>query len=182
MARTATRSGALAGRHATGTDVAITPKEGAWKLSLRAPASSRAALAKILGVTLPDKPRTSASKGSRSALWLGPDEWLIVDDGRNNPTEALATSGALCSAVDISHRNVSIEVSGRRAAPVLSAGCPLDLDPEAFPVGSCTRTMFGKAEIVLWRTEPSVFRVDCWRSFSDYVFALLAESARDSVD
>jgi hypothetical protein len=40
-----------------------------------------------------------------------------------------------------------------------SAGCPQDLSLETFPVGACSRTMFGKAEIVLFRTEEDTFRV-----------------------
>ncbi|MEQ9246023.1 MAG: sarcosine oxidase subunit gamma family protein, partial [Nitratireductor sp.] len=54
-----------------------------------------------------------------------------------------------------------------------------DLSPDAFPVGACSRTVFGKAEIILWRTEGDAFRVECWRSFSDYVFMLLEAAARD---
>jgi sarcosine oxidase subunit gamma len=33
-----------------------------------------------IGVALPSKPNTVASNGRRNALWLGPDEWLIVDE------------------------------------------------------------------------------------------------------
>ena len=31
-------------------------------------------------LTLPPKPKTSASKAGRTALWLGPDEWLVIDE------------------------------------------------------------------------------------------------------
>jgi len=61
---------------------------------------------------------------------------------------------------------------------LLAAGCPLDLDASAFPVGMCTRTMLAKAEIVLWRTDPQVFRVEVWRSFVAYVSQFLGEAAR----
>jgi sarcosine oxidase subunit gamma len=63
---------------------------------------------------------------------------------------------------------------------VLNGGCPLDLDPSAFPAGAATRTVFGKAEIVLLREADDRFRVECWRSFSDYVFGLLEAAARDA--
>ena len=36
----------------------------------------------------------------------------------------------------------------------------------------CTRTVFGKAEIVLWRIAPEVFHLDVARSFVPYVWAL----------
>ena len=62
---------------------------------------------------------------------------------------------------------------------LLNAGCPLDLDPSAFPVGMCTRTVLAKAEIVLWRTRQDQFHIEVWRSFADYVSSFLAEVARE---
>jgi sarcosine oxidase subunit gamma len=43
----------------------------------------------------------------------------------------------------------------------------------------CTRTLFEKSEIVLWRTAPDTFHIEVWRSFAPYVTALLAEVARE---
>lgn len=41
-----------------------------------------------------------------------------------------------------------------------------------------TRTIFEKAEVVLWRG-PDAFRVEVWRSFARYVLALLQAADRD---
>jgi sarcosine oxidase subunit gamma len=131
-------------------------------------------------VTIPVAPKTSGRKEGRSALWLGPDEWLVIDESGGDLMTALSKSGALHSATDVSHRNVAIVVSGPGAEATISAGCPQDLSLGAFPVGCCTRTLFGKAEIVLFRTEDDTFRVECWRSFADFVFGLLAEGAEDA--
>jgi sarcosine oxidase subunit gamma len=40
--------------------------------------------------------------------------------------------------------------------------------------------VLGKIEIVLYRTAEDAFRVECWRSFSDYCFTFLADAARDA--
>jgi sarcosine oxidase subunit gamma len=149
-------------------------------VALRAPAGSLKALSSALGVTIPVAPKTSGRKEGRSALWLGPDEWLVIDESGGDLMTALSKSGALHSATDVSHRNVAIVVSGPGAEATISAGCPQDLSLGAFPVGCCTRTLFGKAEIVLFRTEDDTFRVECWRSFADFVFGLLAEGAEDA--
>jgi sarcosine oxidase subunit gamma len=61
-----------------------------------------------------------------------------------------------------------------------ASGCPQDLSLAIFPVGACSRTILGKSEIVLLRTAEDAFRVECWRSFSDYVFAFLADAAKDA--
>ena len=44
-----------------------------------------------------------------------------------------------------------------------------------------TRTLFVKAEIVLWRSEAERFHVEVWRSFAPYLKGLLAEATREYV-
>lgn len=131
------------------------------------------------GVALPREACRAAAAGSRAALWLGPDEWLLLADPEEGPAiEAkleAALSGQRHSVVDISHRNTAFALTGPGAAAALNAGCPLDLDISAFPVGMCTRTIFGKAEIVLWRTDAERFHVEVWRSFAAYVTQYLEE-------
>ena len=81
--------------------------------------------------------------------------------------------------MDVSHRQVALELSGPHAAWLLEAQCPLPLHVAAFPVGMCTRTVFAKAEILLWRTDLQTFRVEVARSFTGYVVDLLREIARE---
>ncbi|MBZ9795050.1 sarcosine oxidase subunit gamma [Mesorhizobium sp. ES1-4] len=176
----AERRPALAGRTASATGVKVEVLPPAERISLRAPEASVAALSKALGLTLPKTPKTSASKGGRTALWLGPDEWLVIDEAGKNPLADCAGVSALHSSVGISHRNIAISVVGPAAEAAINSGCPQDLSLEAFPVGAASRTVLGKAEIVLLRTADEAFRVECWRSFSDYVFTFLSEGARDA--
>jgi sarcosine oxidase subunit gamma len=180
MAKLAVRNAALSGQEfsAAGVKVAVLPP--AHRISLRAPAQSVSALSKALGLTLPQKPKASATKGTRIAMWLGPDEWLVVDDGAKDPLDACAAVDVLHSAVGISHRNVAFSVTGTGAENTISAGCPQDLSLAAFPIGACSRTVLGKSEIVLLRPGEDAFRVECWRSFSDYVYSFLTEAARDA--
>ena len=175
----AVRNPAQAGREFSAKGVKLATLPPAHRISLRAPVTSVDALSKALGLTLPQKPKTSVSKGNRTALWLGPDEWLVIDEA-NDPLEACASVEALHSAVGVSHRNVAISVTGAGAANTINAGCPQDLSLAAFPVGASSRTILGKVEIVLLRTGEESFRVECWRSFSDYVFTFLTEAARDA--
>jgi sarcosine oxidase subunit gamma len=175
----ADRNPAQAGREFQAKDVKLATLPPAHRISLRVPAASIDALSGAIGLALPQKPKTSASKDSRTALWLGPDEWLVIDDA-NDPLDACAGVEALHSAVGISHRNVAISVSGPAAVNTINAGCPQDLSLAAFPVGACWRTILGKVEIVLLRTGEDTFRVECWRSFSEYVFTFLTQAARDA--
>lgn len=178
---TITRTQPLAGRKAGNKAVTITPAEPAARISLRAGQDAVASLSRALGVRLPTAPKSSATSkaGDRAALWLGPDEWLVIDMAGGDLIADCARARALHSAVDVSHRNTAILVAGGGAEDTLSAGCPQDLSPAAFPVGACSRTVLGKVEVVIWRAGETAFRLECWRSFSDYAFALLEEAARD---
>lgn len=149
---------------------------------LRGGPQVRSAAQAALGFTIQEIACRAGGGGERAALWLGPDEWLLIAPVRL----ALALPALLHRAlgdlphslVDVSHRQVALAVSGPQAATLLAAGCPLDLDASAFPVDMCTRTMLAKAEIVLWRTGSLEFRVEVWRSFAAYVSQFLAEAAR----
>jgi sarcosine oxidase subunit gamma len=134
------------------------------------------------GAPPPLAPLRAAAAGARAALWLGPDEWLLIaEDDAPDPAAAVETALAWRphSLVDVSHRQCAIELSGPGAARLLNAGVPLDLDPDAFPVGMVARTLLLKAEITLWRRETERFRLEVARSFAPYVAAVLAASARD---
>jgi sarcosine oxidase subunit gamma len=174
------RRPALAGREASGANVKVTVLPPAERVSLRAPEASVASLSRALGLTLPQKPKTSATKAGRTALWLGPDEWFVFDEAGGDPLADCVKAKALHSAVGVSHRNVAFAVSGAGAEATVGAGCPQDLSLDAFPVGACSRTVLGKSEILLYRPAAGTFRVECWRSFSDYVFTFLTEAARDA--
>jgi sarcosine oxidase, subunit gamma len=132
------------------------------------------------GVALPTAPMRAHDEGSRAALWLGPDEWLLLapdaDESTLGAVLAEALTGKAASLVDVSHRQVGLVVTGPRAAELLNAGCPLDLDPTAFPVGMCTRTVLAKVEIILWRTADDAFRIEVARSIAPYVVELLREA------
>ncbi|WP_337268203.1 sarcosine oxidase subunit gamma [Oryzifoliimicrobium ureilyticus] len=177
---TAQRRPVLDGRHGGSSAVRLMPVAPASRVSLRAPAQSIAALSAALSLPLPSEPKTSSRMSDRWALWLGPDEWLLIDGEGADLMAALSATGALHAATDVSHRNMAILVSGPGAEATLSAACPQDLSLKAFPVGACSRTVFGKAEVVLLRVEDEVFRVEFWRSFAEYVFGLLEEASLDS--
>ncbi|MCB5204336.1 sarcosine oxidase subunit gamma [Neorhizobium sp. T786] len=176
----ATRSLPLSGVHGGSAAVRLEVAAPAGRISLRVRNEDVSALSAALGVDLPVKPKTSAFANGRTALWLGPDEWLVIDEGNSGLTTAAANSGALHSATDVSHRNTAILVEGPGAVATINVGCPQDLSLKAFPVGACTRTIFGKVEIVLLRTAEDAFRVEVWRSFSDYAFGLLSQGALDA--
>jgi sarcosine oxidase, subunit alpha len=162
-------------------EATLTVLPAATRLSVRADTAAAGTLGAVLGVLLGSTPGRAITSRDRAALWLGPDEWLVLGPSESGLVERAAASlGELpASIVDVSHRNVAIEVAGKHAAWCINAFNALDLDPQMFPVDGCTRTLFGKAEVVLWRTAEHAFRIEVARSFVPYVWACLEEARRE---
>ena len=174
------RRGPLDGRKGGSAVVTLEPAAPMSRLSLRLRGEAIGSLSSALGVALPTRPKSSNSAGGRHALWLGPDEWLVIDESGADLATAARRADMLHSAVDVSHRNTAIIVSGEGAEATLAAGCPQDLSLDVFPVGACSRTLMGKIEVVIWRRATATFHVECWRSFAGYAFDFLHEAARDA--
>jgi sarcosine oxidase subunit gamma len=112
---------------------------------------------------------------SVTLLRPGPDEWLLVSEAEMPPNwREIAGSGA----IEISHGYAGIEWSGPRMLLALSAGCPLDLHDQAFPIGMATRTLYGKSEVLLWRQEQARLHMEVPRSYLSAMLAFFAETAR----
>jgi sarcosine oxidase subunit gamma len=158
----------------------------ATRLILQGRGGARTAARAAWGVEFSDDACRAIVTGDRATLWLGPDEYLLLDA---DVADADADAGAAAlahaltgiphSLVDVSHRQIALQLRGPHAATILNGACPLDLDLAEFPVGMCTRTVFAKADIVLWRTASDTFHIEVWRSFAAYVTGLLYEIARE---
>ena len=153
------------------------------RLNFRGRGAAVVAMGDAFGLALPQDACRAAIAGNRAALWLGPDEWLLLmlpgDLDGVIAAAGTALAGHPHSLVDISERQYALSLSGRQAATVLAGGNPMDFDLQAFPVGMCTRTIMGKAEFALWRTEPDRFHIEVWRSFAPYIRGFLREHMRE---
>jgi len=160
-------------------NVLLKPVAAQTRLILRASADQVELVGGILGLILPTRPKTSTTNGPRTIMWLGPDEWLVFEKLKSSlHTMPKKLTEAQCSVVDVSHRNTAIVIKGKSAADVLNTGCPQDLSLDVFPVGACSRTVLGKSEIILLRLADDKFHVECWRSFSDYVWKYLVDGIK----
>jgi sarcosine oxidase, subunit gamma len=115
------------------------------------PAASRASA--ILGLELPTAPSTYVGDDTITAIWMGPDEWLITAGGRSAVTleaelrAAVGDDGG--AAIDVSAQRTTLRLSGPDAREVLAKGCSLDLHPKVFTKGTAAQTMLGLAGVVL---------------------------------
>lgn len=141
-------------------------------------------LESALGFALPRVPNTAASQEDRRALWLGPDEWLVVGpDGQQEALEQAlrnGLNGALGSIVDVSANRTLLEIRGPKAREVLAHGVPIDLDARSFGPGRCAQTVLAKAQVIIERRGDEVaFHICIRTSFAGYVAQWLLDAAAE---
>jgi sarcosine oxidase subunit gamma len=135
-----------------------------------------------LGMDLPTVANTaSGDAADRHALWLGPDEWLVVDPAATASSIESAVRAAAGDAfvvtVDVSANRCAFEVGGPGARGLLESGCPIDLHPRAFRAGSCAQTLLARANVLLHQVsdEPR-YRIWIRPSYARYLAAWLRDA------
>ena len=153
--------------------VAMTELPLEARFSLRCRPDGRSAIAAGLGVSLPDRISAVATKGSRRALCLGPDEWQIDTTAADARVVlgAMAAQKTAHSLVDITDREVTWRLSGEKATELLSAGIARDLSRIAPHCGS--RTVFDGVQAILFRESETDWTLSVWRSFAPHARHLI---------
>jgi sarcosine oxidase, subunit gamma len=136
------------------------------------------------GVELPVEPNTTRRAGSLTALWLGPDEWLLTAPAGEERVLVPAIRAALgdrhAAVIDLTESRTVIAVSGAPARDLLAKGCTLDMHPRAFKVGACAQSGLARAGALLHLVdETPTFEITILRSFADYMWVWLADAARE---
>ena len=137
---------------------------------------------RALGFALPVEPNTVSNGDGKQALWLGPDEWLVVTppDEQDAVADALveALSGVFSSVTDITGGQTIITLSGENAEQVLAKGCSLDLHTRAFGEGRCAQTLVaGVGVTLLWASPEPSFDLIVRRSFAEHLALWLHDAA-----
>jgi sarcosine oxidase, subunit gamma len=130
---------------------------------------------------LPLEPNTAWEEGRRAALWLGPDEWLVLGPPGAGPEVATelerALAGVAASVVDVSANRVALELGGVRTKETLSKGCSLDLDPRGgWTVGRCAQTLLARVPVIL-HERAEITGVLVRPSFAEYLVDWLIDAA-----
>ena len=121
---------------------------------------------------LPLVPNTWIANGDREALWLGPDEWLIVgppgtDDSISKDLER-ALAGLPHSVVEVSAARAILEVEPAVRLDLLPQGCGIDLYPPSWREGMCAQTLLARVPVILQEREAGT-RVFVRPSLANYL-------------
>lgn len=167
---------------AEGLSIAMREISDRGMIDLRGEASSakfKQAVKSVLGLDLPIKPRTSASKGVVTVFWLSVDQWLITckrGDERQLCDKLISALGALHSlVVDVSDMRTVIRLEGEHVREVLMKGSSIDFTAPEYKSGAVRRLVFAEiaalAHIV--SEKPDVIDIYVFRSYADYTWKWL---------
>jgi sarcosine oxidase subunit gamma len=171
--------------------VQITPRPFVAMTDLRLDPTGPAAVAvaEYLGVDLPTAPSTYVESETATAVWLGPDEWLVTSPFRTPEEletglrEAVsgAGTGFAGSVVDVSAQRTTLRLRGEHVRDLLSGGCSVDLHPRVFGRGAAVQTLLGQAGVVLMALDDTGthYQVVVRSSFAGYLTAWLLDAATE---
>lgn len=183
----------MAERHGTmldalAADMAAASGEGAalsalpllGQITFRGEAACLPLAAAAFGTGLPAANRFE-SDGARAALWLGPDEWLLLLPRPEVATTIarfdMALAGAHFTAVDTSSGRLGLELSGREARAVMEKSCHVDLHPRRFGPGHVAQSAVARVPaIVLQRDERPTYWVFVRPSYAQYLARWLIDA------
>ncbi|PWJ54110.1 sarcosine oxidase subunit gamma [Quadrisphaera granulorum] len=150
------------------------------------PGPAADALAQVIGAPLPTRPGTwTPTPAGGRIVWLGPDEWLVVDpsapswDLEARLRAAAAPHGG--AALDVSGQRVVLSLSGEHARDLLAAGCAVDTHPSVFRRGAAAQTLLGQAGVILLALsdDGTDYELFVRSSFARYLADWLADAATE---
>jgi sarcosine oxidase subunit gamma len=149
-------------------------------IDLRISALDDAAIAvaqDTLGVDLPIKPGKSNAAGDCTAVWFGPDQWLIVAPAGNAAVMLNEINTGTACATDVSDLRAAFELTGLHAPDVLRKGCGIDLHPRVFRPGDCALTALARTRTALLQIDDApTYRLWVERSVAAYLWDWLVDA------
>ena len=161
--------------------LSIAKVTGKTLINLRCDDKIKAKLETLFGAALPTQPNKVAIIGTRRALWLGPDETLLMIEEEQEAEFMLNLRAVLgnahYAATPVSDAIKIFRLGGARQLDVLAKGCALDLHPTSFKEGDCAQSMLSHAAITLAADSQDSLLLFCRTSYSDYVTSWLKDAA-----
>ena len=142
---------------------------------------------KNLNMILPTEANTSTTSDKLTAIWLSPDEWMIVsnelvnkDTNKYELNEILFNSISktnLGAVIDVTDQFVQLELKGKNIYEIFSAGCPFNFNEFKEKIGATTQTVLNHIDVILHHKEENVVNLFVRRSFAEHLWSWIEDSA-----
>ena len=142
----------------------------------------------VLNTILPTKTNTYIKINSLKIIWLGPDEWLIVDEKGSDKQDLFSKlensiGSQDASVTDVSENRTVIRIMGKKLFMLLAKFLTLNLDNSLNSSSSVAQTLFIRVPVLLMRhhehnREP---KIDIFtnRSHANYVYKILVDGTQN---
>jgi len=144
-------------------------------------------IGKNLNMLLPIEANTSTSGESLTALWLSPDEWMLVsneivsEDSNNYEVEDNLINNVskvnLGAVTDVSDQFVMINIKGSKVFDLFATGSPFNFNEFKNKKGAVVQTILAHIDVVIHLTEINNVNLFVRRSFSEHLYSWLNDSA-----
>ena len=144
-------------------------------------------IGKNLNMLLPTEANTSTISDKLTAIWLSPDEWMIVtndvvkkDTNEYELNEILFNNISkvnLGSVVDVTDQFVQLEIKGKNIYEIFSAGSPFDFNEFRDRKGSSVQTILNHIDVIVHNKGDQAVNLFVRRSFAEHLWSWINDSA-----
>jgi sarcosine oxidase subunit gamma len=145
------------------------------------------AIGKNLNMILPTEANTSTSGEALTALWLSPDEWMLISNKTiREDTNTYDVEDNLISNIsktkfgaitDVSDQFVMINIKGSKVFDLFASGSPFNFNEFKNKKGSVVQTILSHIDVIIHLTEINNVNLFVRRSFSQHLHLWLNDSA-----
>jgi len=145
------------------------------------------AIGKNLNMILPIEANTSTSGQTLTALWLSPDEWMLVSNETiSEKTNTYEVEDNLINNIskvnlgaitDVSDQFVMINIKGSKVFDLFATGSPFNFNEFKNKKGSVVQTILSHIDVIIHLTEINSVNLFVRRSFSAHLNSWLNDSA-----
>ena len=142
---------------------------------------------KNLNMILPTEANSSTTSDKLTAIWLSPDEWMIVSNDLVNKDinnyelkEMLFNSiskTTLGAVVDVTDQFVQLELKGENVYEIFSAGSPFNFNEFKEKKGSTTQTVLNHVDVILQHKDENIVNLFVRRSFAEHLCSWIEDCA-----
>ena len=142
---------------------------------------------KNLNMILPTEANTSTTSDKLTAIWLSPDEWMIIsnelaskDTNKSELYEMLFNSISktnLGAVIDVTDQFVQLELKGKNIYEIFSAGCPFNFNEFKEKKGSTAQTVLNHIDVILHHKEENIVNLFVRRSFAQHLWDWIEDSS-----
>ena len=145
------------------------------------------AIGKNLNMILPNEANTSTSGEALTALWLSPDEWMLVSNkavSEDNNTYEVEdnlinniSKVNLGAVTDVSDQFVMINLKGNKIFDLFATGSPFNFNEFKGKKGSVIQTILSHIDVIIHNKEINEVNLLVRRSFSQHLHSWMSDSA-----